>query len=95
MYTLHILEILKQIPDASFTETFLLKKYISLFSTISIGAARNKGTGGKLIIMEGISLQTVSGDGNCLFRSLNYYVHAKKTILNHHRYPLKFQWALC
>jgi hypothetical protein len=34
-------------PDMSFTETFLLKKYVSLFPTISIGTARNKGTAGK------------------------------------------------
>jgi hypothetical protein len=47
MYTLHILEIMKRIPDTSFTETFLLKKYVSLFPTISIGTARNKGIAGK------------------------------------------------
>jgi hypothetical protein len=35
------------IPDTSFTETFLLKKYVFLFPTISIGTARNKGTVGK------------------------------------------------
>jgi hypothetical protein len=35
------------IPDTSFTETFLLKKYVSLFPTISIDAASNKGTAGK------------------------------------------------
>jgi hypothetical protein len=47
MYTLHALEIMKRIPDTSFTETFLLKKYVSLFPTISIGTARNKGKAGK------------------------------------------------
>jgi hypothetical protein len=47
MYTLHILEIIKLIPNPSFTETFLLKKYVSLFPTIAIGTARNKGTEGK------------------------------------------------
>jgi hypothetical protein len=35
------------IPDTSFTETFLLKKCVSLFPTISIGTARSKGTAGK------------------------------------------------
>jgi hypothetical protein len=47
MDTLHILEIMKRIPDTSFTETFLSKKYVSFFPTISIGTASNKGTAGK------------------------------------------------
>jgi hypothetical protein len=38
---------MKWIPDTSFTEIFLLKKYVSFFPTISIGTARNKGTAGK------------------------------------------------
>jgi hypothetical protein len=31
------------IPDTSFTETFLLKKYVCLFPIISIGTERNSG----------------------------------------------------
>jgi hypothetical protein len=37
---------------------------------ISTEIVRNKGTAGKQIIMDGLSVNTVARDGNCLFRSL-------------------------
>jgi hypothetical protein len=38
--------------------------------TIFVVTARNTGTAGKLIIMDGLSVQTIARDGNCLSWSL-------------------------
>jgi hypothetical protein len=37
---LTFLEVMNRIPDTSFTETFLLKEYVSLFPVISISKSK-------------------------------------------------------
>jgi hypothetical protein len=85
---------MKLIPDASFTDIPAEKIRLSFSYNFHRYCKKQRNSGkvnnyGRII------------SANCLWRwklfilKFKLYVHAKKIILNHHRYPLNFQRVLC
>jgi hypothetical protein len=62
---------LQAVETNSLLLPLLLKHMVETLPSVLQTYTINKGTAVKWV-MEGLSVQTVAGDGNCLFRSVNY-----------------------